>query len=181
MVNQNGNDKTKPNGSVKEEKQQASQEKKSGEQNVDATQQYKELQDRLLRLAAEFDNYKKRAAKDIENSKIAGKAELINKLLSVVDEFELAMIAISKINDESMAKGIEMVYANLIGTLKSTGLKEIPTNSTYNPYNHEVIMVQESDRNEGTILQTVKKGYLLNDVLLRPASVIIAGKKTDKK
>jgi len=180
MVNQNGSEQAKPDGAAKEESQQAPQEKKSGE-TEDQAQQCKELQDRILRLAAEFDNYKKRIKSDLDSAKSKGTAELARALLPIIDEFELAMMAISKTNDENMAKGIEMVYANLIGTLKSTGLKEIPTNGAYNPYNHEVIMVQESDKNEGTILQTVKKGYLLNDVLLRPASVIIAGKKTDKK
>src|SRR5271166_3719664 len=82
-----------------------------------------ELKDRLLRLAAEFDNYKKRVAKDIDNSKEMGRADVITKLLPSLDEFELAIDSLDK-KDEHV-KGISLVYGNMMNTLKGFGLREI--------------------------------------------------------
>lgn len=128
----------------------------------------------MLRLAAEFDNYKKKAKKDVEISEKLGKAALIKNLLPVVDEFELSMLALNGSKENNLAKGIEMLYSNLMDVLKKEGLKEIETAGIFDPYKHEIIMVKESDKKDGTILEIVKKGYLFGDKLLRPAAVIIA-------
>ncbi|MGC9098966.1 MAG: nucleotide exchange factor GrpE [Candidatus Micrarchaeia archaeon] len=138
--------------------------------------EYLELKDRLLRLAAEFDNYKKRAAREVENSKLLGKAELMKKLLPTLDEFELAL-SVSKESKET--KGFEMIFSNLIEALKSEGLSEIETNGKYDPYKHEIILTKESEEKDGTILEVVRKGYMLNDILLRPATVIVAKHKDE--
>ncbi|MDE1855835.1 MAG: nucleotide exchange factor GrpE, partial [Candidatus Micrarchaeota archaeon] len=111
-----------------------------------------ELKDRLLRLAAEFDNYKKRVAKDAEAGKTIGKVDIVRKLLPTLDEFELAINSMNSANDGS-AKGIEMVYSNLIDALKSEGLRTIETKGKADPYRHEVMLAKESEKDEGTILE----------------------------
>lgn len=138
------------------------------------------LKDRLLRLAAEFDNYKKRIVKDIDNAKEVGKAELIRKLLTVVDEFELAIAAMDK-GGENM-KGIELLFSNFIEILKSEGVKEIDAKGVFDPYKHEIMLTEESSEKEGTILEIVRKGYLMDGMMLRPVSVIVSkGSKKENK
>lgn len=134
-----------------------------------------EVKDRLLRLAAEFDNYKKKAAKDVDNAKGLGKAELVRALLPALDEFELALMAFnSSVEEKSHVKGMELVFSNVLGALKNAGLKEIDSKGKYDPYKHEIIMTKESDQAEGTILEIVRKGYTFNDLMLRPSAVIVS-------
>lgn len=142
-----------------------------------------ELKEQLLRLAAEFDNYKKRVKKDLENAQSAGKASLLMDMLPIIDEFELAMLAIGNSEKNPVVKGVEMLYSNFIDVLKKEGLKEVETEGIFDPYRHETIMVRESEDKDGTILETVKKGYVFEGMLLRPASVIISKKasKSDEK
>jgi len=133
-----------------------------------------ELREQLLRLAAEFDNYKKRTRKDIEGAESNGKAVLLKGILHIIDEFELAMLALNESKDRQIARGVEMLYSNFTETLKKEGLAEIEAEGIFDPYRHEIVMVRESDEREGTILEVVKKGYMFDGRLLRPASVIIA-------
>lgn len=137
----------------------------------------KEGKERFLRLAAEFDNYKKRVAKEMENAKDLGRAEVIKKLLTTVDEFELAISSIKE--DDAHVRGIALVFSNFISSLKDLGVKEIEAKGRYDPYRHEIVLAEESNRPEGEILKVVRKGYMLNGIMIRPASVIIAkGKET---
>ena len=158
------------------------QEVKAAEPMKGEAESMESVRDRLLRLAAEFDNYKKRVAKEIDASKNIGKAEAVAKILPNLDEFGLAIAAIGKGSNE---KGILLVYSNLTGTLKGLGLKEIGTDGVFDPNVHEIMLVQASDKKEGTILEVVRKGYTLNGIMLRPASVIVssgsAGEKKEGK
>ncbi|MGC8688019.1 MAG: nucleotide exchange factor GrpE [Candidatus Micrarchaeia archaeon] len=158
----------------KEEKNKQESEDYSKE-TKDSNEEEKKCRERILQLTAEFDNYKKRVSKDILIAKQTGKADLVKELLLILDEFELALIAIKKTNDENIIKGVELLYSNLIDTLKRNGLTEIKTDGIYNPYFHEIILVQEDNtKKDGTIISVVKKGYMLNDILLRAAAVIVA-------
>lgn len=153
------------------------------EPREDPKKEVAEMKDRFLRLAAEFDNYKKRVAKEIDIAKTVGRAETVVKLLSVVDEFELALESSDKEDDHM--KGIALIYSNLMATLKSLGLKEIDSAGKFDPYKHEIMLTRSSDKADGSIIEVVRKGYMLNDIMLRPASVIIskaeAAEKDDKK
>ncbi len=132
-----------------------------------------ETKDRLLRMAAEFDNYKKRVAKDIDISKDSGKAEVIARLLPTIDEFELALGS-SDEKDEHM-KGMALVFSNLISSLKQFGLSEIDAKGKFDPYKHEIVLTRKgSGKEDGVIVEVVRKGYMMNNIMLRPASVIIA-------
>ena len=172
------NTESKQDQAAKEANQNIAEEGKENkeEEKLVSEKEYLELKDRLLRLAAEFDNYKKRTAKENENAKLLGKAELMRKLLPTLDEFELALSVSSKENKE--IKGFEMIFSNLLDALKSEGLEVIETNGKYDPYKHEIILTKESDKEEGSILEVVRKGYMLNGILLRPATVIVAKAKS---
>jgi len=164
------NDKQEKVANPKESAQQKEEIKQSAPQeNKD-----KELKEQLLRLAAEFDNYKKRTKNDVDNAKSAGKAELVKGFLPILDEFELALIVVNKTSDKIVARGVEMLYSNFTDMLKKEGLGEITCKGVFDPYKHEIMMTRESKEKEGTILDVVKKGYTFDNVLLRPASVIVA-------
>lgn len=135
----------------------------------------KEMREQLLRLAAEFDNYKKRTRSDVENASTMGRAGMAKELLPIIDEFELALIAAGRSNDKVLAKGIEMLYSNLIDVMKRNGLTAIQTDGKFDPYRHEIVMVKEDgSKDDGMILEVMKKGYMFRDMMLRPASVVIA-------
>ncbi len=142
-------------------------------QQAEEKEQY-EPKEQMLRLAAEFDNYKKRMKNEMDRAKGIGKAELAERMLPILDEFELALIAANGSGDKAVAKGMELVYSNFKDVLTREGLREIPAEGAVDPYRHEAIMVKESDKRPGTILEVVKKGYMFGDILLRPAAVIVA-------
>ena len=136
----------------------------------------------MLRIAAEFENYKKRVKDDSDRARSTGKAEVIRDLLPVLDEFELALITIESAQDKGLAKGIEMVYSNLLETLKREGLTEIDTKGVFDPYKHEIMLSRpDGKRKPGTIIEVMKKGYMLDKIMLRPASVIVSKEEEEKK
>ena len=140
---------------------------------------YDEMKERMLRLAAEFDNYKKRSTAELQRSKQEAKAEIVRSILGVLDEFELTLMAASNSSDKKLSKGIEMLYANLMDSLKKDGLSEIKAEGSYDPYSHEIMQTRESEQKEGSILEVVRKGYQIGGIMLRPASVIVASKPRD--
>ncbi len=170
---ENGDDMNK-----KDDKQEKAEQADAAAKSTEETKEKKEtaevdeLKDRLLRLAAEFDNYKKRTAKETDAAKSLGKAELVRKLLPVLDEFGLAMDAIEAKGD--VDKGVALVFSNLVDALKKEGLREIDAKGAADPYRHEAILTKGSDKKEGEILEVVRKGYELNGIMLRPASVIVS-------
>jgi len=164
-----------------EEKNETGKEEALPEAGEKPKDEQAEMKERMLRLAAEFDNYKKRSKAELEKAKDAGKAEMLLSVLPVLDEFELALISLGTMQDKSVARGIEMVYANLLDALEREGLIELDTDGIYDPYKHEIVVSRaDSKKKPGTILEVVKKGYTFNGIMLRPASVIIS-KEEDKK
>lgn len=164
--------------SEKEQKNEEPSDEK-GEAPAEPADQNAQLRDRLLRLAAEFDNYKKRVAKDLDSSKELGRSEVVAKLLPTIDEFELAMRAFEK-DDEHM-KGMALIFSNLMSTLKGFGLREIDVTGKFDPYKHEIVLVRESEKDDGEIIEVVRKGYTMNNVMLRPASVIVSKPESGKE
>ena len=139
-----------------------------------------EYLDHLQRLQAEFENYKKRI--DRENAEFVkyAKAELVYKLLPLLDTFEIALKNTS--DKEKFVKGIEIVYAQLFSTLESEGLKPINTvGKKFDPYLHEALLKVESEQPEGMILEEFQKGFTLHGEVIRHAKVkISSGKKTEE-
>jgi len=135
--------------------------------------------DRFLRLNAEFDNYKKRAARDrLEAIKYANES-LLESLIPTLDNFEMAMMAVDSATVEtidSLKQGITMVHKQLRDVIKDSGMEEIDAaNQAFNPAWHEAVSQQESEEvPEGQVLQQLRKGYKLKERLIRPANVIVA-------
>jgi molecular chaperone GrpE len=137
--------------------------------------------DRLLRTAADLENFKKRAARErIETAQAAATA-LIQKLLPVLDHFEMAQSAAQTAQDDKLASlqaGVAMIQEQLKNTLAESGLEEIDASGKpFDPTWHEAVSQQETaDVPEGHVVQQLRKGYKLRDRLLRPATVIVAKK-----
>lgn len=141
--------------------------------------------DRLLRTTADFDNFKKRAARERTEAVQYANMGLLQKLLPVLDNFEMALSAVQNAKDEkssSVQAGISMIQQQLKGILAESGLEEVDaTGKAFDPAWHEAISQQESaDVPEGHVLQQLRKGYKLRDRLLRPATVIVAKKPAAK-
>jgi len=136
-----------------------------------------EMQDRYLRLSAEFDNYRKRTLKEkMEMSKYAGE-ELIMDILPVMDDFERALKHIeSSGNTEGIKEGVDLIYLKLSDFLKRNGVKEIESlNSDFNVDLHDAtakVQVSEEDK-KGKIVEVLLKGYYLKDKVLRHSKVVI--------
>lgn len=140
----------------------------------------KELTETIQRLQADFENYKKRVENQNFEIKKYAKAELITKLLSVLDSFELALKNTE--NKEEFIKGVELIYSQLFQTLEDLGLRKIQTNGCkFDPYKHEVLITKESNKEDGVILEELQKGYMLDDKVIRHTKVKIAKKSSKPK
>jgi molecular chaperone GrpE len=141
----------------------------------------KELEDRLMRLQADFENYKKRAVKENEAVRENASAEVILKLLPVVDDFGIAMAHIDKAANKEVWHGMELVYNKLKDALKKEGVEEMKAvGERFDPYRHDALRQGEGE--EGKIAEVIQKGYTLKGKVLRHAKVVVGtGKKTEEK
>ncbi len=147
------------------------------EQLAQHEEKMKELEDRLLRLAAEYDNYRKRTAREFEAICQNANENLILKLLDTLDNFERALDSAKNSNDyDSFRKGVELIYTHLKKLLEKEGLKEIEAvGKPFDPNFHEAVTQAESDKyEEGIVMQQMSKGYMLNGKLLRPSKVVVS-------
>ena len=135
--------------------------------------------ERLLRTTADFDNFKKRAAREkIEAGQYAN-ASLLQKLLPVLDNFEMALTAAQAAQGDKLASlstGVTMIQQQLKNALTETGLEEIEAAGLpFDPHLHEAVSQMETvEVPEGHVAQQLRKGYKLKERLLRPATVIVA-------
>ena len=140
--------------------------------------------ERLLRTTADFDNFKKRAAREKIESAQYATASVLQKLLPVLDNFEMALAAAQVATDAkntSLSSGVSMIQSQLKSVLVESGLEEIDaTGKPFDPNFHEAVSEQESATvPEGHVLQQLRKGYKLKDRLLRAATVIVAKKPAE--
>jgi len=144
---------------------------------ADLDKKVEELNDKYLRLAAEYDNYRKRTLKEkMELTKSAGES-LILALLPVIDDFDRALAHLDEAQDmEAMKKGILLIYSKFKEFLSQQGVKEIEsTNKEFDTDHHEAITkipAPEEDM-KGKVIDTVEKGYMLNDKVIRFAKVVV--------
>jgi molecular chaperone GrpE len=129
----------------------------------------------LQRLAAEFDNYRKRVARDQEGLVARAHERLVEELLPVLDDLERALEAAEEHEEAKLEEGVRLVHRNLAEALKREGLAEIETNGRFDPHVHEALLSQPSAAEEGSVIDVVQKGYRLGDRVLRPARVVVAG------
>jgi molecular chaperone GrpE len=138
--------------------------------------------EKYVRVVADFDNYKKRAARERTDAVRYANEALVEKLLPVVDNFEAALLAAnnaqSAANVDSLRQGVSMIYTQLKNVLSESGLDEVDAlNKPFDPNLHEAVSQQPSaEVPEGQVLQQLRKGYKLRDRLVRPAMVVVSKK-----
>jgi len=128
----------------------------------------------LKRLAAEFENYRKRVARDQEALVARAHERLVQDLLPVLDDLERALLAAAEHEGGKLEHGVRLVHRELQSVLAREGLAEIETNGRFDPHVHEALLAQPSDSEEGSVIEVVQKGYRLGDRVLRPARVVVA-------
>jgi molecular chaperone GrpE len=132
-----------------------------------------EYLDHLRRLQAEFDNYRKRVLKEQTRAIDMAAQPLVLRLLEVMDEFDLALLAADQQPDfETFHKGVELVYAKLVESLKAEGVERIEAEGkVFDPNEHEALMQTGDGEDEPHVAEVFRQGYRLKGHMLRPASV----------
>ena len=134
------------------------------------------LQDRLLRTAAEFDNYRKRIDRERREQSESAAASLLVEILPVVDNLERALLAPSGPEAAGYRAGVELILRQLGDTLRKRGVTPIEALGTdFDPRVHQAVSQESSDTHrDGEVMQEMQRGYMLGDRLLRPAMVKVA-------
>jgi molecular chaperone GrpE len=157
------------------EEEQPEAEVEEGAPDVGALQAERdELFDRLQRLAAEFDNFRKRSAREAAALSERANERLVKELLPVLDDLGRALEAVAQHEEVKLEEGVRLVHRSLADLLAKEGLAEIETEGLFDPHVHEALLSQPSDEDEGTVIEVVQKGYKLGDRVLRPARVVVA-------
>jgi molecular chaperone GrpE len=133
-----------------------------------------ELFDRLQRLAAEFDNFRKRSAREAAATIERANERLVKELLPVLDDLGRALEAAEVHEEAQLEEGVRLVHRSLADLLAKEGLAEISTDGAFDPHVHEALLSQPSEAREGDVIEVVQKGYTLGDKVLRPARVVVS-------
>jgi molecular chaperone GrpE len=145
---------------------------------AELTEQKDAAQNQYVRIAADFDNFRKRTAKEKEELELRIKCNTITDVLSVVDNFERARTQIKPQNDGELEihKSYQGVYKQLVDTLKKSGVSPMrPEGQMFDPNLHEAVMRQPTEEHpEGTVIEELQRGYFLGDKILRHALVKVA-------
>ena len=127
-----------------------------------------------LRTAAEMDNLRKRTAREREEAVRYANARLLEELLPVIDNFEMGMQAAAQDKSSMIYIGMDMVRRQLDDFLTGQGVTEIPTDIPFDPNIHDAVSQEEAEGGEGRIIRVSRRGFMLRDRLLRPASVVVS-------
>lgn len=167
---------------MKEEKNEKKKDKSSKKENVENQveelgQKLLEMNDKYIRLSAEFDNYRKRTLKErMELTKSAGE-QILMGILPVMDNFERAMASMEKTTDvQALKEGVELIYLNFKTFLQQNGVKEIECiQSDFNTDVHEAVtkVPAPTEDLKGKVVDCIQKGYYLNDKVMRFAKVVV--------
>jgi molecular chaperone GrpE len=128
----------------------------------------------LQRVAADFDNYRKRTARDHEALVARAAERLVKELLPVLDDLERALVAAAEHEEAKLEEGVRLVHRELSHVLQKEGLVAVETDGKFDPHEHEALLTQPSEAEEGAILEVIQKGYRLGDLVLRPARVVVS-------
>lgn len=144
----------------------------------ESTKESDSLKSQYMRIAADFENFRKRTAKEKEELEVKVKCSTITELLSVVDNFERARAQLKPQNDGEMGihKSYQSVYKQLVDALKRIGVSPMrPEGKEFDPNLHEAVLRQPTDEHpEGTVMEELQRGYFLGDRVLRHALVKVA-------
>ena len=171
----NEDDTPKPVDPLKEMEEQVESLKKEAAEN----------HDRLLRLAAEFENYKKRATREMNDFRKFANESFAKAMLPVVDSMDLAIESSS--NDKhvsnSMVEGVNMTLKEILKVFEQFGVRRFESvGNTFDPNLHQAVMQEETDKfPENTVSKELQKGFMIHDRLLRPAMVVVSKKSENQK
>ena len=145
----------------------------------------KETYDRLLRVSADFENYKKRATREMEDFRKYANQSLLKEMLSVVDNLELAINSSNdgEKTDKTLIEGLNLTLNEILRVFEKFNVKPIEARGkTFDPAYHEAVMQEEThDYPDNSVISEFQKGYLIHDRLLRPAMVVVAMPKTTSR
>jgi molecular chaperone GrpE len=148
-----------------------------GDISADVQRQFDEQRDKYLRLAAEYDNYRKRTARERTESATQGQAELIRHLIDALDDLSrFAHVDPDTVDTKTVVQGVEMVERKLLKALTNFGLQIInPENSSFDPELHEAVGTEPaaSQEDDHVVSRVYQPGYVFNGKLLRPARVVV--------
>ncbi len=169
--------KVKDNVEQEQDKKVDSEEKESSKKEKSDKEKREELNDKYLRLAAEYDNYRRRTLKEkMELSKVAGEDILVN-ILPVMDDFERGLATIDKAKEvDAIKEGVLLIYNKFKEFLKQRGVKEIEAKEKeFDTDLHEAVtkIPAPTEELKGKIVDVIEKGYILNDKVIRYAKVVI--------
>jgi len=149
-----------------------------------ARQQAQENYDRLLRASAEFDNYKKRTAREMQDVIKYANEKIFKELLTVVDNLERAIEAagVDRKDEDPLVKGIHLTLGEILKILERHKVKPVKAlGEPFDPAYHQAMMQEEvADQPPNTVVREMQKGYVIHDRLLRPAMVVVSKAKQDK-
>jgi molecular chaperone GrpE len=143
---------------------------------ADLQRERDDYKDRWLRKGAEFDNYRKRVERERREQADQAVVDLLEQLLLVVDDFDRALTVDAGEGASAYRKGVELIHGKLHDLLRKQGLKPVDTiGADFDPNVHQAVVHEESpEHREGEVIGELRKGYMLNDRLLRPAMVKVA-------
>ena len=138
-----------------------------------------ELIDTLQRVKADFDNFRKRAARDQDALVARAGERIVKELLPILDDLERAIVAAEEHEEAKLEEGVKLVHRQLEQLLEREGLAPVETAGKFDPHVHEALLTQPSESEEGSVVEVLQKGYRLGDRVLRPARVVVAGPKEE--
>jgi len=148
-------------------------------------QEAKEAHDRFLRVSAEFENYKKRSAREMDEFRKFANESLLREMLTVVDNLERALNSSNNDNQANshIAEGVDMTLKEILKVFEKFNVKPIEAlGKPFDPNFHQAAMREETnERPENTVLNELEKGYMIHDRLLRPAMVVVSMPKVNTK
>jgi molecular chaperone GrpE len=154
--------------------QQAMEDKEVAGAEEPAEEQPEDYLALAQRIQADFENYRKRAAREAAAAGERAKSGLVRELLPIVDNLERA-IASAEEGEQHLAEGVRLVHSELIAVLERNGIEQFnPAGDKFDPAEHEALSVRE-DGEPGLVLDVVEKGYRANGTVLRPARVVVSG------
>ena len=126
------------------------------------------------RIQADFENYRKRAAREAAAAGERARSGLVRELLPIVDNLERALASAEE-GEQHLAEGVRLVHSELIGVLERNGIEQFdPAGDKFDPTEHEALSVR-ADGEPGVVLEVVERGYRSNGTILRPARVVVSG------
>lgn len=168
-------DKAQEDKPLTKEEAKAAKKKAKAEKKDKSKEKIEELEDRVKRQMAEFENFRKRTEKEKAQMFETGAKSVIEKILPVVDNFERGLSAVPEGEQDSFAEGMNMIYKQLMTELEAIGVKPIEAVGTeFNPDFHNAVMQVESDEYEsGIVAQELQKGYMYRDTVVRHSMVAV--------